>query len=209
MAESTCKTPSRRGRPRNFDRDNALNKALGVFWHCGYEPASVGELCKAMDINPPSLYAAFGSKAALFLEAVHFYEATYWDAVWAQLLDSDDVHQAIDQFFRKAACILTSQQAPCGCLVVLAAINVSRDSKEVYDAAKALRERGAAYFTACIQAGVERGQLPADTDVAGCAMALNTLLQGMSIPAQDGISHAALEQVAARAIHFLPARKPR
>lgn len=82
MSDSSLSAPSRRGRPRNFDRNNALMAALGIFWRRGYELTSVGELCKVMDINPPSLYAAFGNKASLFLEAVDYYETTYWDHTW-------------------------------------------------------------------------------------------------------------------------------
>lgn len=70
---------SGRGRPRAFDRNEALKAALRVFWQRGYAPASVAELCKAMGSNAPCLYAASGSKAGLFLEALHFYENSYWD----------------------------------------------------------------------------------------------------------------------------------
>ncbi len=75
-----------KGRPRNFDRDKALLCALDVFWRRGYEPASIAELCQAMEINPPSLYSAFGNKASLFMEAVSFYEKTYWDAPSKKLM---------------------------------------------------------------------------------------------------------------------------
>ena len=56
-----------KGRPRTFDRDRALHRALEVFWKRGYEPATMGELCSVMGINPPGLYAAFGNKASLFM----------------------------------------------------------------------------------------------------------------------------------------------
>lgn len=204
MTDATHSTPSRRGRPRNFDRDTALVRALGVFWRYGYEPASVGELCKVMDINPPSLYAAFGSKAELFLEAVNYYERTFWDEPWERMRQEKNVYDAIHNFFEEAAVILTSQAAPCGCLVVLAAINVSPDSKDVYDAVKVLREEGRAYFRERLQASKLAGDLPADTDVDSIALTLNTLLEGMSIPAQDGISQADLKRIAAQAVRFLP-----
>lgn len=204
MTDATHSTPSRRGRPRNFDRDTALIRALGVFWRHGYEPASVGELCKVMDINPPSLYAAFGSKAELFLEAVNYYERTFWDEPWERMRQEKNVYDAIHNFFEEAAVILTSQAAPCGCLVVLAAINVSPDSKDVYDAVKVLREEGRAYFRERLQASKLAGDLPADTDVDSIALTLNTLLEGMSIPAQDGISQADLKRIAAQAVRFLP-----
>lgn len=65
-----------RGRPRNFDRDQALRKAMEVFWSKGYEGASLTDLTAAMGINSPSLYGAFGSKEALFREAVELYRQT-------------------------------------------------------------------------------------------------------------------------------------
>ncbi|WP_122096640.1 TetR/AcrR family transcriptional regulator [Rahnella sp. Larv3_ips] len=204
MTDSTHSTPARRGRPRNFDREKALVSALGLFWRCGYEPASVGELCRVMEINPPSLYAAFGSKAGLFLEAVNYYETTYWDAPWERMLQQPNVHDAIRDFFEESAVILTSQDAPCGCLVVLAAINVSPDSKDVYDTVKALREEGRVYFRQRLQAGKEAGQLPPDTDIESIALTLNTLLEGMSIPAQDGITQEELKRVARQAVLLLP-----
>ena len=71
-----------RGRPRAFNREEALRGALSLFWQQGYEPTSIAQLCDVMQINKPSLYAAFGNKSDLFLEAVDYYETTYWDGVW-------------------------------------------------------------------------------------------------------------------------------
>ena len=62
------------GRPRAFDMEKALQKALEVFWRKGYEGASLPDLCEAMGINKPSLYAAFGNKEQLFLKAIELYE---------------------------------------------------------------------------------------------------------------------------------------
>ena len=109
--------PRGKGRPRAFDRAQALNKALEIFWRQGYAPASVAELCKAMEINPPSLYATFGNKASLFLEALRHYEHTYWDAPARRFLAEPDVYAAVGQFFREAAEILYRNKY--GCLPVL------------------------------------------------------------------------------------------
>ncbi|WP_164125535.1 TetR family transcriptional regulator, partial [Stenotrophomonas maltophilia] len=65
-----------RGRPRNFDRDQALERAMRVFWAKGYEGAQLVDLTAAMGINPPSFYAAFGSKQEIFREAIDLYLAT-------------------------------------------------------------------------------------------------------------------------------------
>jgi len=194
-----------KGKPRTFDREAVLKKALGVFWKRGYEPASIAELCEAMEINPPSLYAAFGNKAQLFMEAVNHYENVYWNDAWQRLEDEPDVRKAMVGFFQDAAQILTSQDAPCGCMVVLGAANVSRESQDVNDALKALREEGKDCFLARLKQGVADGDLSADTDVDTLASTLNTLFHGMSIQARDGVSQAELERVVTIAMTLIPA----
>lgn len=184
------------GRPRKFDRAAALERALEVFWRKGFAPTSIAELCAAMGINPPSLYGAFGNKAQLFLEAVDHYEKTYWDAAWETMNRDPDVTRAIITFFSSAAAILTTPQAPCGCMVALGVINVPPEAKEVVDALKALREEGSTLFVKRLQQGVSDRQLAADFDVETVGMTLNTLLQGMSLKAADGASHASLLSVA-------------
>ncbi|MCB4322002.1 TetR/AcrR family transcriptional regulator [Alcaligenes sp. 13f] len=195
---------SKGGRPRGFDRDQALTLALDVFWRRGYELASVAELCGAMGINPPSLYAAFGNKAKLFLEAVDFYEHRYWDATWKALDAEPCIYRAIADFFDASARILLSPQAPCGCLVALAAVNVSDDSVEVKQAIEALRREGKALFVKRLKRAMKEGQLPARTDAKSLAGALNTLLEGLSIQARDGLSIAEMRRLAAHAVRLLP-----
>ncbi len=204
-APSTVPRPSK-GRPRAFDRSEALERALDVFWRLGYEPATIAELCTAMGINPPSLYAAFGNKAKLFLEAVDFYDRKYWDAARVALEEEADVYPGIESFFADAAAILLSPRAPCGCLVVLAAINVSPESTEVYEAVRSMRRAGKTFFAQRLQRGVEDGQLPASTDIAVLAATLKAMLEGMSIQARDGIGQAELAGVAAHVIKLLPPR---
>ncbi len=136
-----------KGRPRSFDRDKALQKALEVFWTRGYGPATVAELCAAIGINPPSLYAAFGNKDALFLEALQHYETTYWAAPWQALADEADLRRGMERFLYEAAAILSSRDVPCGCLVVQNSGSVSPDSDEVRDALRLLREASKAAST--------------------------------------------------------------
>ncbi|MCS3606246.1 TetR/AcrR family transcriptional regulator [Erwinia rhapontici] len=182
-----------RGRPRSFDRDKALLRALDIFWRKGFEPASVAELCEAMEINPPSLYSAFGNKAKLFMEAVSYYEKVYWKATWERLEEVENIHQAIDNFFSESADILLSPSAPCGCMVVLAAINVSQESADVVKAVSVLRQEGKDLFNRRLTRAVREKQLPADTNTAALATVLNTLLEGMSIEAKDGATLRSLK----------------
>ncbi len=195
-----------KGRPRSFDRDKALLRALDVFWRRGYEPASIAELCQAMEINPPSLYSAFGNKASLFMEAVNFYEKTYWDAPSKKLMAEPDIHRGIDEFFREAAHILLSPDSPCGCMVVLAAINISDNAEDVVKFIRELRFITKDMFAERIRKAINDGQLPSNTDSVSLAGAFNTFLEGLSIQARDGLSRIELEQTSSHAVRLLPAR---
>ncbi|MGC0865347.1 TetR/AcrR family transcriptional regulator [Pantoea agglomerans] len=192
-----------KGRPRSFDRDKALLKALDLFWRKGFEPASVAELCAAMEINPPSLYSAFGNKASLFLEAVNYYEQVYWQATWARLEEAQDIVEAIDRFFSEAADILLSPSVPCGCMVVLAAINVSAESADVVRAVSLLRQEGKDLFEKRLSRAVKEKQLPVETNTAALATVLNTLLEGMSIEAKDGATPQSLKMIGQHAVRLL------
>jgi AcrR family transcriptional regulator len=204
VVRSSIQPHRAKGRPRTFDRPQALEAALGVFWKKGFAPATLAELCAAMGINPPSLYAAFGNKAQLFMEAVEHYERLYWDDTWDRIGVEPNVHAAIGNFFTSAAGILTTPDAPCGCVVVMGAINVPAEFQGVADALRQLREEGRRLFLERLERGLLDRQLPPGTDVEGLATTLNTLLQGMSIEASDGASRARLDQVAAGATAMLP-----
>ena len=202
-ADSVCRG---KGRPRAFDRAQALHSALKIFWKQGYEPASVAELCKAMEINPPSLYATFGNKASLFLEALRHYEHIYWDAPAKHFLAEPDVYTAVANFFRESAQILLSPETPCGCMVVLAAINISENEKEIIESVRELRLATKKMFADRLRQAIQDGQIPPDTDVPALAGALNTLLEGLSIQARDGLFQSELKAIAAHAVRMLPLR---
>lgn len=197
-----------KGRPRAFDRAQALHSALEVFWRRGYAPASVAELCTAMRINPPSLYATFGNKAALFLEALRHYERTYWDAPSRRFQEEPDVHTAVAHFFRDAARILLSPHTSCGCMVVLAAVNIADDETEIIAAVRELRQATETLFAHRLRRAVREGQLPPDTPVGPLAGALNTLLEGLSLQARDGLSLSELSAIAGLAVRLLPPPRP-
>ncbi|WP_394828112.1 TetR/AcrR family transcriptional regulator [Pendulispora albinea] len=210
MARQTTIPPHRsKGTPRTFERRAALARALDVFWRRGYEPATIAELCAAMQINPPSLYAAFGNKAQLFMEAVQHYQHVYWDAAWERMESTASVHEAMAGFFDDAVQVLTSRAAPRGCLVILAATNVSAsaEAQQVNDALRALRREGRARFFGRLKRGIENGQLPSGTDLEALASSLNAMLAGMSLLARDGASRAELDRIATTAMALLPAKR--
>lgn len=197
----TMSSPSLLTVPRSRPT-NALSAM--IFWRRGYEPASMTELCQAMGINAPSVYAAFGNKSRLFLEAVHFYEDTYWKAPSQKFIKEPDLYRAVNDFFQESARILLSPDSPCGCMVVLAAINVSDDAEEITKSIRELRFATKKMFADRLIRGITDGQLPENADVPALAGAFNTMLEGLSIQARDGLSQSELEHIASHAVRLLP-----
>src|SRR3569833_110657 len=112
------------GRPREFDREVALNAAMLAFWRKGFVATSMSDLCDAMGIRSPSLYAAFGSKEALFLEAVDSYARTVGPPIWSRLMDGPTVRAGIKSFLLAAAENLPEAKAkPAGCMAALGAVS--------------------------------------------------------------------------------------
>ncbi len=193
-----------RGRPRAFDRDTALYTALKIFWKYGFEPASISELCQAMDINPPSLYAAFGNKSALFLEAARYYERMFWTEPNRRLMAEPDIHKAIATYFQDAAAILLAPDAPCGCMIVVSAINISEAETEIISELGAMRDNTRKMFADRLRVAIQAGQIPVDTDVPALAGCLNALLEGLSLQARSGIFLSELKAMASLAPRLLP-----
>lgn len=210
MKTEMCKeTEAKRGkgRPKGFDREKALGAALELFWEKGYEPTSVAELCQAMNINPPSLYCCFGNKAELFLEAVRHYEDKYWKAPERRFMDEPDIYKAVEDYFNDATRILLSPHTPCGCMVVLAAINISPEEKEIIEAIRSMRMETKKMFADRLARAIKDGQIPPDSDVPALAGSLNTFLEGLSMQARDKLFLSELLSMAAYAVRILPPRQ--
>ena len=194
-----------RGRPRSFDREAALEAALRVFWRYGYDASSLNELTMAMEITPPSLYSAFGSKKELFLEAVDRYVHTY-GAGSAAALEEPTAKGAITQLLLASAASFSTPDCPFGCLVVLGAVNCGPESADVESAMRDLRRASEKGFRDRIARGIREGELPKGTDAAALAKFYGATVQGMSVQARDGASRKELEGIARTALLAWPAR---
>jgi AcrR family transcriptional regulator len=185
-----------RGRPRSFDRQAALERAMEVFWDRGYQAASMTDLTEAMGINSPSLYAAFGSKEALYREAVEHFAATESDEILAPLRNAPTAREALEGYLVASARTFTRPGRPPGCMVVLSAVNAVGVGEET---SRILREMRAGSITVIeerLQGAVNEGELPASLDRHAVASYYVTVQQGMSIQARDGAARATLEAIA-------------
>ncbi|HKE02377.1 MAG TPA: TetR/AcrR family transcriptional regulator [Planctomycetota bacterium] len=193
-----------RGRPRSFDREAALERAMQVFWRQGYEATSLGDLTSAMRINPPSLYAAFGSKEELFLEAVERYRSGPGALAARVLAEEPTARRAIARLLDEAAAELTREGRPRGCMVVSAAMNCSSDSKHLQTALADERAGSEAVIRARLARAVREGELRRGTDAAALARFYATVLQGMTIQARDGASRPRLRAIGEAAMRAWP-----
>ncbi|MFJ3334106.1 TetR/AcrR family transcriptional regulator [Streptomyces sp. NPDC086766] len=191
-----------RGRPRSFDRETALQKAVLAFWEHGYEATSVSDLTRAMGIGTPSLYAAFGDKRALFAEAVRAYAERYGSFGDRALAEEPTARAAVARTLREAAAAYTAPGRPRGCLVVHAATNCT--TPEVAESLRERRNASIAAFERRMEAGVAAGELPAATDVGSLARYVGAVVQGMSQQARDGASREELEALAEIAMAIWP-----
>ena len=120
-----------RGRPREFDRDQALRDALCVFWDRGYQGASISALTAAMGIGSPSLYAAFGSKAKLFQEATDLYLAEDAGEPTRLLASGETARASVEAMLRSNADLFTREGEPAGCMLTRAVWTTPDDDPEV------------------------------------------------------------------------------
>jgi AcrR family transcriptional regulator len=186
-----------RGRPRAFDRNKALDQATRLFWVKGFEATSIADLTRTMGIGAPSLYAAFGSKEALYAEALRHYGDTNEHFVWAGFLAAPTAREAVRSLLLDSAAALTGCLAdiPRGCMVALS--NVGSDGHG--DLRELVREARAVTLerlTKRLNLGVAEGELPASTDVHALARFVQTVQTGMSILARDAAERTELEAVA-------------
>jgi TetR/AcrR family transcriptional regulator, copper-responsive repressor len=193
-----------RGRPRSFDRDEALERALAAFWEHGYETASVSLLTRAMGLSPASLYAAFGDKRQLFGEAVDRYLQTYGAFTAAAVRDEPTAYGTVARMLREATVVFTSPEHPPGCLLITAATNCARESADVKARLRDLRTANTDALEQKIAAGLRAGELPPETDPRAVAVFYMATLQGMSAQARDGATRTDLEHIATTALKAWP-----
>lgn len=191
-----------RGRPRSFDRDAALDKAIRLFWRRGYETTSMRDLTEELGIGAPSLYSAFGSKQQLFAEAVRVYDRQYGGFIEAALEEEPTAKQAAARMLTEAPGRYTRRGLPPGCLVI------SGDAGTTEEAiARQLRRLRQSKITALadrIRADIATGELPGDTDAVGIARYTMSTLAGIALAARDGTSRADLERISRLALRAWP-----
>jgi AcrR family transcriptional regulator len=191
------------GRPRAFDIDQALDRALKVFWRKGYEGASLPDLTRAMGINRPSLYAAFGNKEALFRKVLDRY-AEGPAAYVREALDARTGRAVAERLLRGSADLLTNPRNPRGCLMVQGALACSQAAESVQRELVARRAAAEVALRQRFERARADGDMPPDANPGDLARYLITVIRGMAVQAAGGASRDELRRIVKLALRVWP-----
>jgi len=191
------------GRVRQFDADVALDRALDVFWARGYEGATLPELTKAMGINRPSLYAAFGNKEQLFRKALDRYQSGPLTFL-TEALNKPTARAAAEAIFSGFIRMQRNRVKGRGCLIVSGALASGEDAEVVRRELAQLRQSIVAVFRKRFERAVADGDLPKGTDCATLGRYIATVLNGLAVQVASGTTEKELRLVAATAMRAWP-----
>lgn len=191
------------GRPRGFDADEALGRALLVFWEQGYEGASLTDLTNAMGITRTSMYAAFGNKEELFRKALQRY--TEGPAAYgAQALEEPTAQQVAAALLNGSVRASTQPGAPTGCLGVQGSLAAGHLGETARAILTAWRNNGSVRLQERFQRAIDEGDLPPDSDPGLLARYITTVANGIAVQAASGVNRDDLQQVADTALRDWP-----
>ena len=195
-----------RGRPRAFDVDEVLDRALDVFWRKGYEGATLPDLTEAMGINRPSLYAAFGNKEALFRKALDRYVAGP-AAFVRQALKQPTARGVAMALFEGEIELLANPKNPRGCLAVQSALVCGDTADMVREELCARRKSLELAIRRRFKRALAERDLPAGVDAAALAGFTTAVIHGMAVQAAGGASRKELKRVAKTALRAWPSQE--
>ncbi|WP_343316116.1 TetR/AcrR family transcriptional regulator [Brucella sp. BE17] len=191
---------SRGGRPWSFDREAAIETAMRLFWRCGFEGVSISDLTKAIGIAPPSLYAAFGSKAELYQEALSHYEKTLGTFDHVALNSATSLAHAVRLLLEASIKAVTHAGLERGCMISSGMTACHPDHTMLAsDAAKrrdAMRHR--------IAQALQPFAKP--DEVTRLSRHVAAVMQGISIQARDGATPAELQEIVEDVVSGIAAR---
>ncbi|EEH69403.1 TetR/AcrR family transcriptional regulator [Acinetobacter haemolyticus] len=205
-ADDSLITPSddtlkkKRGRPKCFDEQQVLEKAMLLFWEHGYEATSVSDLTQALELTAPSLYSSFGDKAGLFYKCIDYYLAHEACPIEAIFLEAKTAKVAFELYLYDNVQRLAQPDKPTGCMLVVATINCSDNAQQIQHNILEKRLKTKQRLLERLQQGVAEGDLAATAPVTEMADFYATVLQGLTMQARDGATVTQLHKVVEHAM---------
>ena len=199
------------GRKRAFDKAEALDRAMRLFWNNGYGGTSITDLTEALGINKPSLYAAFGNKEQLFEAALEHYASRYGAPLMERLTTPDDapLEERLRSYLLGIVELVSDKNAPKGCLLVKTSCESGGHSfpDEVSSSVEKMGLATEHALTKFLKNELKRGQLPRSANPQGLAVYLLSIIYGLSVLARRGKSRSEFRTVIDLAIGALPVER--
>ena len=184
-----------RGRPKGFIPEEALDRAVEMFWEHGYEGVDVDRIARAVNVTKPALYRAFGDKSTLLLKAVERYGLTYVAPRMAAFQAEPDIHKAVTAFC-EATVNAASHDAHGGCMLAAAATGESERVTEIRSYVAKGLTAAADLFSKRFEKEIKAGQLSRTPSAKVRGRLLVDLLQGLQLRGKVGIGRQQLLQEA-------------
>ena len=184
---------------KQFDVEEALTQAMEAFWARGYEATSVHDLVACMGINRGSLYATFGDKRSLFIQALRHYDAVHRQAWVAALAAAPSAKRAILDAFEAVVASVVKDGARDGCLLVNTALELAPHDPEIAEIVRAGLAEMEGFFRRMVENGQAAGEIPAGLDAVATARALLGLFIGLRVLSRSRPETALLRAIARQA----------
>ena len=191
------------GRPRSFDTDKALDRAMHVFWRKGYDGTSLSDLTRAMRINAPSLYAAFGNKAALFGKVIDRYVAGPGRFI-PKALKAPTARAVVEQLFKGVVGLQVAKDHPGGCLLVQGAVSAGDKTSRVRKEVTARLAMCEGAIRKRLERAKSEGDLPRHANPADLARYIMAVLDGIAVAGATGAKRKQLQTIAEVALRAWP-----
>lgn len=190
-------------RPREFDVDAALERAMQAFWAKGYEATSLEDLCEATGLGRSSLYAAFGDKRELYLRALGRYEDGAAERIAAALARPLPVRKAIAAFVDRLIEDIVAGPGRRGCFIGNCAAELARADRSAATRVRKSLERVEAAFRDALARAKAEGDIAASADVAALARFLTAGIQGLRLVGKAKPERGVLDDIAATMLRCL------
>ncbi|MBP6562246.1 MAG: TetR/AcrR family transcriptional regulator [Neisseriaceae bacterium] len=194
----------KRGRPKGFDEQKALEQAMLLFWKNGYIATSISDLTQALGITAPSLYCSFGDKATLFNRCIDYYLAHEACPIIPIMQQAKTAKVAFELLLYDSAKRLVQPDKPMGCMLITATMGHSKQIQEVQHNVQEKRNQDKALLLQRLAQGIDDGDVAKETSIEEIANFYLTILNGLTIKACDGATLATLNQIVGNAIKAWP-----
>jgi AcrR family transcriptional regulator len=190
-------------RSREFDRNEALDKAMRLFWRKGYAETSVRDLVEHTGVAHAGLYSAFGGKRELYQAALDLYDATYGNFLLGPMEEPDAGRAAIEHFFETILYAVKTKQFGDGCFMCNTAVEFGNEGEDIVSKSRENLERMNSAFQNALRNAHVRGEVRQDLELGAAASLLTSTFHGVAVQSRAKVPFKQVENAVRMALQLL------